>query len=624
MSSQTLEAPTTEKTQQWSQLAAQLRIDSIRCTTAAGSGHPTSAMSAADLMSVLLTSYLKYDFDNPDHPNNDSLIFSKGHACPLLYSAYKAAGAITDEELLTLRQLGSRLEGHPTPDIPWVQAATGSLGQGLPIGVGDALSGKFLDKLPFRVWVILGDSEMAEGSVWEAFHTASHYELNNLIAIIDVNRLGQRGETALGWNTGAYVARAEAFGWHAIEIDGHNLEEIDRAYQEALNSDKPVCIVARTQKGYGASITADKMDWHGKGLKKEDAEKAIAEISERVGGQPDVKVQVNKPEDLQPTPPSATGDGQLPRYEIGGEKVASRQAYGDALKAIGLADGSVVALDAEVSNSTFSEVFKKAVPERFFEMFIAEQMMVSAATGLAHRNKKPFCSTFAAFFARAYDQLRMGAISQANIKLCGTHAGVSIGEDGPSQMALEDIAMMRAVHGSTVLYPSDATSTAKLVAEMKDLDGISFLRSTREKTPIVYGPDEQFPIGGSKTLRSSDNDAATIITAGITLHEAVKAADELQQGGTNVRIIDLYSVKPIDAATLQQAARETEHIIVVEDHWAQGGLGDAVLAALAEGGTSAKRYSHLAVTKMPRSGKPDELLDDNGISARHIVAAVKK
>jgi len=572
-----------------------------------------------------MTSYLKYDFDNPDHPNNDSLIFSKGHACPLLYSAYKAAGAVSDEELLTLRQLGSRLEGHPTPVLPWVEAATGSLGQGLPIGVGDALSGKNLDKLPFRVWVILGDSEMAEGSVWEAFHIASHYELNNLIAIIDVNRLGQRGETELGWNTGAYVARAEAFGWKAIEIDGHNLEEIDRAYQEALASEnQPVCIVARTEKGHGASLTADKSGWHGKGLKKDEAEAAIAEIVERVGGRPDVKVQVNKPEDLQPQQLQASGDGQLPRYEIGGEKVASRQAYGDALKAIGLADASVVALDAEVSNSTFSEVFGKAAPERFFEMFIAEQIMVSAATGLAHRSKKPYCSTFAAFFARAYDQLRMGAISQANIKLCGTHAGVSIGEDGPSQMALEDIAMMRAVHGSTVLYPSDATSTAKLVAEMKDLDGIVFLRSTREKTPIVYGPDEQFPIGGSKTIRSSDNDTATIITAGITLHEAIKAADELQQAGTAVRIIDLYSVKPIDAATLQQAARETEHIIVVEDHWAQGGLGDAVLAALADGSTPARRYTHLAVTKMPRSGKPDELLDDNGISARHIVAAVKK
>jgi len=620
MSLQTTE--TVEKAELWRQLAAQLRIDSIRCTTAAGSGHPTSGMSAADLMSVLLTSYLKYDFDNPTHPNNDSLIFSKGHACPVLYAAYKAVGAVTDEELLTLRQLGSRLEGHPTPDIPWVQAATGSLGQGLPIGVGDALSGKFLDKLPFRVWVILGDSEMAEGSIWEAFHIASHYELNNLIAIIDVNRLGQRGETELGWDTGSYVARAQAFGWHAIEIDGHNLEEIDAAYAEALTSDKPVCIVARTEKGHGASLTADKPGWHGKALKADEAEAAIAEISAAVGGQPNVSIKVNAPEDKQPETPAAGGDGQLPRYEIGGEKVSSRQAYGDALKAIGLADPAVVAVDAEVSNSTFSEVFKKAAPERFFEMFIAEQIMVSAATGLAHRNKKPYCSTFAAFFARAYDQLRMGAISQANIKLCGTHAGVSIGEDGPSQMALEDIAMMRAVHGSTVLYPSDATSTAVLVAEMKDLDGIVFLRSTREKTPIVYGPDEKFPIGGSKTLRSSDSDVATIITAGITLHEAITAADELQGKGVNVRIIDLYSVKPIDAATIQKAASETGHLIVVEDHWAQGGLGDAVLAALAEGNVAAKKYSHLCVTKMPRSGKPDELLVDNGISAGDIVKAV--
>ncbi|MDQ3815543.1 MAG: transketolase [Armatimonadota bacterium] len=610
-----------DQTDLWRRLATQLRIDSIRCTTEAGSGHPTSSMSAADLMAVLLTSHLRYDFNNPRHPNNDSLIFSKGHACPLLYSAYKAAGAISDDELLSLRQFGSRMEGHPTPDIPWVEAATGSLGQGLPIGVGDALAAKYLDNLSYRVWVILGDSEMAEGSVWEAFAIAAYYKLNNLIAIVDVNRLGQRGETMLGWNTGVYADRARAFGWNAVEIDGHNIEEIERAFHEAESSDKPTAIIARTQKGRGSSVTADKNDWHGKGLKPDQADQAIAELG---GKQEDIIVQVNLPENKHPSATASGGDGQAPQYKLG-ELVAARQAYGDALKAIGGADPNVVVLDAEVSNSTFAEVFKAAYPERFFEMFIAEQQMVSAAVGLQHRGKKPFCSTFAAFFSRAYDQIRMSPISQADIKLCGSHAGVSIGEDGPSQMALEDLAMFRAVLGSTVLYPSDATSTVALVTAMKDLDGVVFLRSTREKTPVLYGPDEQFPIGGSKTLRGGGNDdVATIIGAGITLHEALKAADQLKNENISVRVIDLYSVKPIDVETLQTAARETGHLVVVEDHWAQGGLGDAVLAALAEDNDGTlPRFTHLAVTEMPHSGKPTELMDAAGITAKHIVEAVK-
>ena len=610
----------------WKQLAAQLRIDSIRCTTKAGSGHPTSAMSGADFMAVLAAKYLKYDFNNPENPNNDSLIFSKGHACPLLYAFYKAAGAISDDEMMTLREIGSRIEGHPTPDIPWVEAATGSLGQGLPIGVGDAYAGKFLDKLPFRTWVICGDSEMAEGSMWEAFAAADHYKLNNLIAIIDVNRLGQRGETMLGWDTGTYARRAEAFGWKAIEIDGHNVEEIDAAFQAAMDSDKPTCIIARTEKGYGFSEVSNKAGWHGKPFPAEMAEKAIAEISECVGGQPNVTVEVQKPEAGQRASMTASAV-ELPKYTLG-EKVASREAYGAALAAIGKADPSVVALDAEVSNSTFSETMKKVDAARFVEIYIAEQQMLGTALGLQNRGRKPYCSTFAAFFARAYDQIRMGAISQANLKLVGTHAGVSIGEDGPSQMALEDLAMMRAVHGSTVLYPSDATSTAALVEQMRETDGISFLRSTREKTPVLYESTEEFPIGGSKVLRSSDNDVATFIGAGITVHEALKAADTLQAAGTNVRVIDLYSVKPVDVQTLAKAARETRHLVVVEDHWAQGGLGDAVLAALAQAqndgvldGESSK-FTHLCVTKMPHSGKPDELLDAAGISARHIIAAV--
>ncbi len=600
----------------WQKIAAQLRVDSIRCTTKAGSGHPTSSMSAADVMAVLMEKYLRYDFKNPRHPNNDSLIFSKGHACPVLYAAYKAAGAISDEELLSLRQFGSIFEGHPTPDIPWIEAATGSLGQGLSVGVGDALSGKFLDKLPFKVWVILGDSEMAEGSVWEGFEIASHYALNNLVAIIDVNRLGQRGETMLGWDTDVYKARAEAFGWNAIVVDGHNLAEIDSALAQVEGSSKPTCIIARTEKGHGASLTANKDGWHGKALSAEQAQTAIAEL----GGETHLTIEVNKPEDLQPATPASQAEA-LPIYKLG-DVVATRQAYGDALKAVGASDSSVVVLDAEVSNSTYAEFFKKVAPERFFEIYIAEQQLVSAAVGLQNRGKKPFCSTFAAFFARAFDQIRMSAISQADIKLCGSHAGVSIGEDGPSQMALEDLSMFRSVHGSTVLYPSDATSTAALVQAMKDLDGIVFMRSTREKTPVIYESGEDFPIGGSKTVR--EGDAATIIGAGITLAEAVIAADQLAGEGIKVRVIDLYSVKPIDAATIKKAAEETGHIIVAEDHWAQGGLGEAVLTALAESGIEKMpKYTHLCVREMPKSGKPTELLDAAGISAKHIAAAVK-
>ncbi len=434
---------TNDKKEVWEKLAAQLRIDSIRCTTEAGSGHPTSAMSAADLMAVLLTDYLHYDWDNPDMPNNDSLIFSKGHACPLLYAAYKAAGVISDDELLTLRKFGSRIEGHPTPDIPWVEAATGSLGQGLPIGIGDALSGQRLDKLPFKVWVLLGDSEMAEGSVWEAFGHASHYNLKNVVAIVDVNRLGQRGETMLGWDTGTYAARARAFGWNAIELDGHNLDEIKAAFEEAATSDKPTALIAKTEKGHGSVLTANKPGMHGKALDEDQAEQAIEEISARVGGRPDVRVDVQKPEDKQPASPPKC-EGKKPEYKVG-DKVASRQAYGDALVALAKSDPAVVVLDGEVSNSTMAEEFKDVCPDRFFEMYIAEQQMVSAACCLQNRRKKPYCSTFAAFFARAYDQVRMSAVSQADIKLCGSHAGVSIGADGPSQMALEDLAMMRAV-----------------------------------------------------------------------------------------------------------------------------------------------------------------------------------
>ena len=600
----------------WRELAQQLRVDSIRASAVPKSGHPTSSMSAAELMAVLISKHLRYDFDRPDDPGNDHLIFSKGHASPLLYSIYKACGAISDSELLTFRSVGSRLEGHPTPVLPWVDVATGSLGQGLPIAVGVALAGK-LEQSPSRVWVLCGDSEMAEGSMWEAFEHGAFYELDHLIAIIDVNRLGQRGETMHGWDLSSYIRRAEAFGWAAIEVDGHDVEAIDRAYDEALSTrGRPTVIVARTIKGKGVKAVENKENWHGKPL--DDPEAAIAEL----GGERNVAVEVHKPEPSQPRR-FATGALELPRYDLG-EQIATRKAYGDALLALGKADGAIVALDGEVSNSTYAEEFAKELPERYFEMYIAEQQLLAAAVGLQVRGWKPFASTFAAFLSRAYDFVRMAAISGANIKLCGSHAGVSIGEDGPSQMALEDIAALRAVHGSTVLYPCDGNQTAKLVAAMAELEGISFLRTTRAATPVIYDTDEAFTIGGSKIVRSSDEDDVTIIGAGITLHEAVKAADALAEEGINARVIDLYSVKPIDTATLHAAAKATGgRIVTVEDHWPEGGIGEAVLSAFADS-DERPRLSIVAVRDMPTSGKPTELLDEAGIDAKHIAEAVRE
>ncbi len=598
----------------WRELGQQLRVDSIRCAAVPKSGHPTSSMSAADLLAVLLAKHLRYDFDQPDDPHNDHLIFSKGHASPLVYSVFKAAGAITDEELLTFRKFGSRLEGHPTPKVPWVDVATGSLGQGLPIAVGVALAGKKLDRLPYHVWCVCGDSEIAEGSMWEAFEHAAFYGLDNLIAILDINRLGQRGETMHGWDLSSYTRRAEAFGWAAIEIDGHDVEAIDRAYEEALStSGRPTAIIARTLKGKGVKAVENKDGWHGKAL--DDPEAAIAEL----GGERHIVVDVDKPDaDAQPHT-FETGPLELPQYDVGSE-VATRKAYGDALLALGKARGDVVALDGEVSNSTYAEEFAKELPERYFEMYIAEQQMVAAAVGLQVRKWKPFASSFAAFFSRAYDFVRMAAISQANIRLSGSHAGVSIGEDGPSQMALEDLAAFRAVHGSTVLYPSDANQTAKLVAAMADLDGISFIRTTRGATPVVYAPDDEFPVGGARVAR--DGDDVTLVGAGITLHEALKAADALAEEGVSARVIDLYSVKPVDVDTLREAAEATQgRIIVAEDHWPEGGLGEAVLSALAG---EELRFTHLAVREMPGSGKPAELLAAAGIDAEHIAAAARE
>ena len=584
---------------------------------AANSGHPTSAMSAADLLAVLVDGYLRYDFSQPKSPANDRLVFSKGHASVLLYAMYRAAGVVTDDEILTYRKHSSMLEGHPTPLIPWVDVATGSLGQGLPIGVGMALAAKHLEHLPTRVWVLCGDSEMAEGSMWEAFEHAAHYGLDNLTAIIDVNRLGQRGETMVGWNLDVYVARAEAFGWNAIEVDGHDVDAIDEAFSQAVaTAGKPTVVVARTLKGKGVTAVENQNGWHGKPL--EDPEGAIAEL----GGLRDLRIEVAKP-DVEPLPRPAPSELELPRYELGTE-VATRKAYGDALAALGTARPDVVALDGEVSNSTFTEIFAKAHPERYFEMYIAEQQLAAAAVGLQAVGWRPFASTFAAFISRAYDFVRMAAISRATFSLSGSHAGVSIGEDGPSQMALEDIAALRAVHGSTVLHPCDANQTAKLVAAMADTEGISYLRTLRPATPVLYSPDEEFAIGGSRVLRSSDSDDVALIGAGITVHEALKAADTLGEDGIAARVIDLYSIKPVDAATLEAAAEATGgKLVTVEDHWPEGGLGDAVLAALADT-DDPPRVVKLAVHGMPRSGKPDELLAAAGIDAEHIAAAARR
>ena len=602
--------------ERWRELGQQLRVDSIRSAAGTKSGHPTSSMSAADLMAVLLAKYLRYDFDARDDPHNDHLIFSKGHASPLLYSMYRAAGAIDEDELLSFRTFGSRLQGHPTPEIPWVDVATGSLGQGLPYGVGIALAGKKLDRLPYRIWVLCGDSEIAEGSMWEAFEHAAFYGLDNLTAIIDVNRLGQRGETMHGWDLESYADRDRAFGWHAIEIDGHDVEAIDRAYGEAAaTSGQPTVVVAKTIKGKGVKEVEDKPGWHGKALDHPD------EAIEELGGIRNIVVDVAKPERSgEPHRFEVAGRLEPPRWDEG-EEIATRRAYGDALAALGSARGDVVALDGEVSNSTYAEIFAEAHPHRYFEMYIAEQQLVAAAVGLQVRGWVPFASSFAAFFSRAYDFIRMAAISRANIRLCGSHAGVSIGEDGPSQMALEDLAIMRAVHGSTVLYPSDANQTAKLVAEMADREGIVFMRTTRAATPVIYEADEEFPIGGSRVLR--DGDDVTIVGAGITLHEALKAADELEGEGVSARVIDLYSVKPVDGETLRAAAEATGgRVLTVEDHWPEGGIGDAVLEALSDGEAPA-RVVRLAVRDMPGSGKPAELLAAARIDAEHIAEAAR-
>ncbi|MBE8476246.1 transketolase [Streptomyces justiciae] len=605
------------KSAELADLGQQLRVDSVRAADAAGSGHPTSSMSAADLMAVLLAHHFRYDFDRPAHPGNDRFVLSKGHASPLLYAAYKAVGAIDDEELLTFRELGSRLEGHPTPRrLPWVETATGSLGQGLPVGVGIALAGKRLERTGYRVWVLCGDSELAEGSVWEAAEHAGHEHLDNLTVIVDVNRLGQRGPTRHGHDLDAYARRFQAFDWHTVEVDGHDVDAVDRAYGEALSTTgQPTAILARTLKGKGVEAVQDREGLHGKPLP--DADEAIAEL----GGPRDLRIEVREPPAARMLHAVRAGHLDLPTWDLG-EEIATRDAYGHALTALGTARGDVVALDGEVGDSTRAELFAKEHPDRYFECYIAEQQLVAAAVGLAARGFVPYAATFAAFLTRAHDFVRMASISGAGINLVGSHAGVAIGQDGPSQMGLEDLAMMRAVHGSTVLYPCDAQQTAQLVAAMAGLDGIRYLRTSRGKSPVIYGPDEEFPVGGCKVLRSSDQDRLTVVAAGVTVHEALAAADALARDGVQVRVVDLYSVKPVDRLTLRRAAEETGCLMTVEDHHEEGGLGDAVLDAFLDG-RPVPRLVRLGVRTMPGSASPEEQLHTAGIDADGIAAAAK-
>jgi transketolase len=593
-----------------------LRINSLKATTEAGSGHPSSCLSAADLMSVIFFNEMRFDPRDPRNPANDRFVLSKGHAAPLLWAAFAEAGIIDEKDLLTLRRLDSKLEGHPTPRMPWIDVATGSLGQGLSAGLGMALAAH-LDAIPYNTYVLLGDGECAEGSVWEAAALASHYKSSNLYAVIDVNGLGQSQHTMDEFDVNRFANKFRAFGWFAITVDGHNYLEIIDAFERCRRDggSQPRVVVAKTLKGKGVSMMENREGWHGKAVPKQDLPKALEELSKPLG-----------PNEFTPNPrtgfslPRVEGPIEISVSRKSGESTATREAYGDALVKIAEKDPRVIALDGDTKNSTFSEKLLKAHPERFLEMFIAEQNMVGVAAGLAARGKIPFVSTFACFLTRAYDQIRMAGVSQSNVKFCGSHAGVSIGEDGPSQMGLEDLSMFRPVPGSVILYPSDAVSAERLVLEAARHRGICYIRTSRPKTPVLYGNDEQFPIGGSKVVRKSSRDRVTVIGGGITLHEALKAASKLESDGVSIRVIDAYSVKPIDAQTILAAARETGgRIIVVEDHYEQGGIGDAVLGAVGNQAHVVK----LAIREIPRSGPPEALLEKYGISANRIVEAVK-
>lgn len=601
--------------------ATQLRIDSVLATSEAGSGHPSSCASAADIVAALFFSVMRYDPHNPKAPNSDRFVLSKGHAAPLLYAAWAEAGLFPTSDLLKLRTLTSDLEGHPTPRLPFVDMATGSLGQGLPVGIGIALNAKFVDRFDYRTYVLMGDGESVEGSVWEAAEMGRQYKLDNLCAIVDVNRLGQSDPTMLQHDMDAYRARWAGFGWHAIVVDGHDLAALLKAFDEAAQTKgQPTVLLARTYKGKGISFIENKADWHGKPLKKgEETQKAIDELTKqlRTNG---AAVQITKPS-ASNTAPAVIGPMPAAPYKIG-DSIATREAFGAALEALGSVNPLIVALDADVKNSTYTDKFGKKFPTRFFESFIAEQNMVGAAAGLAACGKIPFAATFACFLSRAYDFIRMAAISGSNIKLIGTHVGVSIGEDGPSQMGLEDIAMMAAQPNVTVLYPSDGNSTYRLIEEAATHKGMVYIRAGRPKTPVLYGAEEQFRVGGSKIIRQSASDVLTIVAAGITLFEALKAHDQLKAAGIAVRVIDLYSIAPIDQTTIVESGRATQRrILTVEDHYAHGGLGDAVLSAVS---TESIAVHKLAVREIPHSGKPEELVDHYGIGVRSIVQTIKQ
>ena len=602
-------------------IATRLRIESVRSTTEAGSGHPSTCCSAADIMSALFFSEMRYDPRDPKNPDNDRFVMSKGHAAPILYAAWAEAGICSHEDVMSLRKLTSDFEGHPTPRLPWVDVATGSLGQGLCAAIGIALNDRRI-KSDYRTYVLMGDGETAEGSVYEAAEVAGYNELDSICAIIDVNALGQSQPTALRHDMEAYAMRWRAFGWHAIIVDGHDLTALLDAFDEArITKGRPTVLLAKTVKGKGISFIEGKNGWHGKPLKKgEEEDTALAELKSQFVPEDEPKPVPEKPKSVS-RPAAKQGSIGASAYKLG-DSVATREAFGAALARLGDADDRIVALDADVKNSTFSDKFEAKHVARFFENYIAEQVMIGSAMGLAARGAIPFPSTFAAFLTRAYDFIRMAAISNLNIKMAGSHAGVSIGEDGPSQMALEDLAMMRAEPNMTVLYPCDGVSTERLVEAMAYHPGPAYMRTSRPKTPVIYGPDEQFPVGGLKVLRKSDNDVATVIGAGVTVFEALSAHETLWAQGVHIRVIDLYSVQPVDAAALITCASETGgRIITVEDHYAAGGIGDAVATAVAPAGYTVKR---LAVAEIPRSGAPEELLDVFGISARHIIAAVQQ
>jgi len=597
-------------------IANQLRIHSIEATTAAGSGHPTSCCSAADVVAALFFGHMKYDAKNPHFYNNDRFILSKGHAAPLLYAAWAENGFVPIPELLKLRQFGNDLEGHPTPRLAFADVATGSLGQGLGVGVGMALAAR-QDKLDFNTYVLLGDGEIAEGAVWEAASLAGFYKLSNLIAIVDANRLGQSQATAFGHDISVYVKRFQAFGWRVETLDdGHDMEEIMEVLSGVGLDERPLAIIAKTYKGAGVSFLQDKDGWHGKPLNKEEAAAAIAELAP--SAKSGLGVAIPAPTALPAPNLAAPASYPAISYKLG-DLIATREAYGAALVRLGEADPRINAMDGDTKNSTFAEKFFKKFPERSTECFIAEQNLVAVAVGYATRGHVPFASTFATFFTRAADQIRVAGISQANLKLVGSHVGISIGEDGPSQMALEDLAMMRAVVGSTVLYPADAVATEKLLEQMAILKGVAFLRTSRPKTPVIYGNDEQFPVGGAKVLRTGDK--VTIVGAGVTLFEALKAADSLKAEGINVTVIDAYSIKPLGKKEILAEAKKTGNtVITVEDHYSEGGLGDAVAGELSSEGIKVHK---LAVVGIPRSGHAAELMAAFGIDAAAIVKKVK-